>query len=49
MRAEDILVCARSLSEANTKASAPIHLIAVAGAGPALHAGPRSKNNFSHT
>lgn len=49
MRAEDILVCARFLSEANTKAPAPVHLIAVAEAGPpALHAATLEKQLFAH-
>ena len=50
MRAEDILVCARFLSEAeDTKAPAPVHLIAVAEAGPAaLHAVTVEKQLFAH-
>ena len=50
MRAEDILVCARFLSEAeDTKAPAPVHLIAVAEAGPAaLHAAAVEKQLFAH-
>jgi hypothetical protein len=49
MRAEDILVCARFLSEANTKAPAPVHLIAIAEAGPpALHAATLEKQLFAH-
>ncbi len=49
MRAEDILICARFLSETDTKAPAPIHLIAVAEAGPpALHAATVEKQLFAH-
>jgi hypothetical protein len=49
MRAEDILVCARFLSEADAKAPAPVHLIAVADAGPAaLHATTLEKQLFAH-
>jgi hypothetical protein len=49
MRAEDILVCARFLSEVDTKAPAPVHLIAVAEAGPpALHAATVEKHLFAH-
>jgi len=49
MRAEDILVCARFLSEADTKAPAPVHLVAVAEAGPpALHAAAVEKQLFAH-
>jgi hypothetical protein len=49
MRAEDILVCARFLSEADTKTPAPVHLIAVAEAGPpALHAAAVEKHLFAH-
>jgi len=39
MRAEDILVCARLLSKTEAKTPTPVHLIAIAEAGPAaLHA-----------
>ena len=49
MRAEDILVCARFLSEADTKAPAPVYLVAVAEAGPpALHAAAVEKQLFAH-
>jgi hypothetical protein len=49
MRAEDILVCARFLSETGTKAPAPVHLVAVAEAGPAaLHAATMEKPLFAH-
>src|SRR5262249_11592819 len=45
MRAEDILVCARFLSEADAK----VRLIAVAEAGPAaLHAAALEKQLFAH-
>jgi hypothetical protein len=48
MRAEDILVCARFLSEAEAKVPAPVDLIAVAGAGPAaLHAAAVEKQLFA--
>jgi hypothetical protein len=49
MRAEDILVCARYLSDADTKAPAPVHLIAIAEAGPpALHAAAVEPQLFAH-
>jgi hypothetical protein len=49
MRAEDILVCARFLSEVDTKAPAPVRLIAVADAGPpALHAAAVEQKLFAH-
>jgi hypothetical protein len=49
MRAEDILVCARFLSEADAKIPAPVHLIAVADTGPAaLHAAALEKQLFAH-
>ena len=49
MRAEDILVCARFLSEADTRTPAPVHLIAVAEAGPpALQAAAVEKQLFAH-
>jgi hypothetical protein len=49
MRAEDILVCARFLSEASTKPPTPVDLIAVAEAGPpALHAAAVEKQLFAH-